>query len=59
MYLFLGNSRLESGDYNDAIQLFGRARAPTRYHTGRALSVVSLVSFLIATLKRIETTRNL
>ena len=53
MYLFLGNSRLESGDYNDAIQLFGRARAPTRYHTGRALSVVSLVSFLIATLKRI------
>jgi hypothetical protein len=50
---------MESGDYKGAIQLFERARAQTRYHTSPALSVVSLVSFLMAILQHIETGRNL
>ena len=54
MYLLLGNSHMETGDYKGAIQLFERARAQTRPHTSQALSVVSLVSFLMAILHRIE-----
>ena len=54
MYLLLGNLRLESGDYKGSIQLFERARARARYYTSRALSVVSLVSFLMAILERME-----
>ena len=46
MHLLLGTSRMESGDYKDAIQVFERARAYTRYRTNRGLSVISLVSFL-------------
>lgn len=52
-----------SGDYNSAMQSFERARAKTRHRTvtGEALSVVSLVSFLVAIyiLQRIKTARNL
>ena len=48
---------MESGDYKGAIPFFERARAQTRYHTSRALSVVSLVSSLTAVLQRIETAR--
>jgi hypothetical protein len=59
MYLLLGNSPLESGDYNGAIQLFERARGATSYYTTPALSVVSLVSFLMTIYQRIETVRNL
>ncbi|KAF8552355.1 hypothetical protein OG21DRAFT_1511593 [Imleria badia] len=44
MFLLLGNSRVERGDFNVAIQLFERAQAQTRYHTSQALSVVSLIS---------------
>ena len=45
---------MESGDYTGAIQLFERARAQMRPHASQALSVVSLVSFLMAILQRIE-----
>ena len=45
---------MESHDYEGGIRSFERARAQTRYHTPRALSVVSLVSFLMAILQRIE-----
>ncbi|KAF8553229.1 TPR-like protein [Imleria badia] len=44
MHFLLGNERMESGDYISAIQLFERARAQTRHHTSRALSVISLIS---------------
>ena len=54
MYLLLGNSRMESGDYKGAMQLFERARAQMQPHASQALSVVSLVSFLTAILRRIE-----
>ena len=50
---------MDSGDYKGAIQLFERSRAQTRYHTSQGLSVVSLVSFLMAILQCIETARNL
>ena len=59
MYLLLGNSRLESGDYIGAIQLFERARVQTRYHASPGLSMVSLVSFLMAILKSTQTVRNI
>ena len=59
MYLLLGNSRMESGDHMGAIQMFERARAQSRYRTTRALSVISLVSFLMAILQCIEAARNL
>ena len=58
MYLLLGSSRIESGDFEGAIQLFERARAQTRFLTSQALPVVSLVSFLMAIFRRIETVRN-
>ena len=45
---------MENGDYTSAIQLFERARAQTGRHASQALSVVSLVSFLMAILQRIE-----
>ena len=54
MLLLLGNSRMESSDYKGAIQLFERARAQMQPHASQALSVVSLVSFLMAILQRIE-----
>ena len=47
MYLLLGNSRMESRDYEGAIRSFERARAQMQPHPSRGLSVVSLVSFLI------------
>jgi hypothetical protein len=47
MHFLLGNSRMESGDYNGAIQLFERARAQALYHPSQALLVVSLVSDLV------------
>ena len=63
MLFLLGNSRMESGDFNDAIQLFQRAqdqaRYQTRYYTSQALSPVSLVSDLMAILRRTETFRDL
>ena len=45
---------MEYGDYTDATQLFERARAQMRPHASEALSVISLVSFQIAILLRIE-----
>ena len=47
MLLLRGTSRMKSGDYNGAIQLFERARAQTVYHPSQALSLVSLVSDLM------------
>ena len=55
MYLLLGNSRMESGDCKGAIKLFERARAQMRPLPSRGLSVVSLVSFLMVMLQRVET----
>ena len=45
---------MESGDYADAIQLFERARAQMRPHTSQALLLISLVSFQMAILQRIQ-----
>ena len=59
MLLLLGNSRMERGDFNGAIQLFQRARDQSLYHTSDTLSVVSLVSDLVAVLQCIEIARNL
>jgi hypothetical protein len=54
MHLLHGNSRVENGNHDGAIRSFKRARAQLRPHTSRALSMISLVSFLVATLQRIE-----
>ena len=45
---------METGDYTGAIQLLERARAQTRPDASQALSVVSLVSFIVAILQHIE-----
>ena len=45
---------MESNDYKGAIQLFERVHAQTRPHTSQSLSMMSLVSFLMAILQRIE-----
>ena len=50
---------MESGDSKGAIPFFERARAQTRYHTSRALPVVSLVSFLMVMLQCIEITHSI
>ncbi|KAF8555025.1 TPR-like protein [Imleria badia] len=44
MYLLLGNSQMETSDYEGAIQSFERGRAQMRHHTSRTLIVVSLIS---------------
>ena len=54
MYLLLGNSHMERSDYEGAIQSFEHARAQMRHYGGRPLLVVSLVSFLMGLLQRIE-----
>ena len=46
MYLFLGNSRMESSDYEGAIESFELARAQLRPFPSQSLSVVALVNFL-------------
>ena len=47
MYFLLGNSHMERGDYEGAIQSFEHARAQMRHYGGRPLLVVSWVSFLM------------
>ena len=54
MYLCLGNSRMESGDYEGAIQSFELARTQLRPDTSHALLVVSLVSFPTVIAQHIE-----
>jgi hypothetical protein len=54
MHLLLGNSQMESSDYERAIQSFERARAQTRHHRSQSLLVVSLVSFITAILPHIK-----
>ena len=54
MYLLLGESHIERSDYEGAIQSFEHARAQTRHYEGLPLLVVSLVSFLMGVLQRIE-----
>ena len=56
MYLLLGNSCMETRDYEGAIRSFERARAQMRTHSSRALLVISLVSSLTAIFQRIEMT---
>ena len=46
MHLLLGNSHIESGDYNSAVRSFEHARAQMRPHTSPELLQVSLVSLL-------------
>ena len=46
MHLLVGNSRMESTDYEGAIKSFGHARAQMRHHTSRALLLISLVNFI-------------
>ena len=50
MYLLLGNSHLESGDYKGAIQSFQRGVAQVQHYRGGSLLVISLVSFLTGVL---------
>ena len=59
MYLLLGDSRMESRDYDGATQSFERARAQMRSHGSPALSVVSLVSSLVAISQPVEMTCDL
>ena len=47
MYLLVGNSRMESNDYEGAVESFGHARAQLRDHTSGSLSMISLVSVLM------------
>ena len=54
MYLLLGNSLIERSDYEGAIQSFEHARTQMRHCGGRLLLVLSLVSFLMGVLQRIE-----
>ena len=50
---------MESRDYEGAIRSFESARAQMRPHPSRGLSMVSLVSFLMALVQRIENPHNL
>ena len=59
MYLLLGNLRIESCDYEGVIQLFKHAQAQMQPHLGQGLSMVSLVSFLMAIFQHIKTAPNL
>jgi len=52
MCLLSGNSQLESGDYDGAIQSFERSQM--RYHTSWPFLVVSLVSFSTDVLQCID-----
>lgn len=54
MYLLLGNSHMETGDYESAIQSFEHARTHMRHRTSRTLFVVSLVSVLTGKVQCIE-----
>ena len=45
MYLLLGNTHMESGDYESAIDLFERAHAQVQHCQNRLPLVVSLVNF--------------
>ena len=47
MYLLIGNSHMESGDYKSAIQLFEHARAQMRPYSTQVLSMISLASLLV------------
>ena len=58
MHLRLGDSRMESGDYEGAIRSLGRARAKMRPHPSRALSVISLVGSRTGILQRIKMTHD-
>ncbi|KAF8435991.1 hypothetical protein L210DRAFT_3549767, partial [Boletus edulis BED1] len=44
MYLLLGNSQMECGDHDGAIQSFEHARAQMRDYIGRPLFVISLIT---------------
>ncbi|KAF8548910.1 hypothetical protein OG21DRAFT_1500722 [Imleria badia] len=44
MYLLLGNSCMENGDYKAAIDLFERPRAQMRYYSEPGLFTISLIS---------------
>ena len=59
MLLVRGNALMKRGKYDDAIQSFKDAREKPRRHSSRALSLVSLVSFLMSTLQCIEIPLNL
>ena len=47
---------MERGDYEGATRLFEHAQAQMQQNEGRSLLVVSLVSFIIRVLQRIEIT---
>ena len=47
MYLLLGNSHMDSSDYEGAIHLFERAQAQMRHYEDQSLLAISLVSFLM------------
>jgi len=55
MHLLLGNSHMESGDYESAIRSFECARALMRPYSSEVLSVISLVGLLMAIPHCVET----
>ena len=50
MYLLLGNLRMKSNDYEDAIRSFELARTQLRPFPSESLFVVALVKFLTSEL---------
>ena len=46
MHLLLGNSHMESRDYNSAVRSFKHAQAQMRPHTSPELLELALVSFI-------------
>ena len=50
MYLLLGNSHMESSDYESAVRSFGLAQAQLRPFPSQPLFVVALVNFLMSVL---------
>ena len=59
MYFLVGNSHMENGNFEDAIQSFNYAQARMRRHTSRSLAVVSLVCHPTAALFFTVTVRHL
>ena len=53
MYLLLGDSHMESGDYENAIHLFEAAKPQIRNYVEPQLFTISLVSFLIRVMQHI------
>ena len=54
MYLLVGDSHMECGNYEDAIQSFKHARTQLRPYPNESLVVASLASYSIPMLQFID-----